>query len=165
MEHGLSCKKGGLVGQRHDDGRDKAANLCAMALTNSRVSCEPLFFYGKDVNASQASGAEAGAVAGHTSNTAGDEARGDINAHRLINRGETCIMEMRITDTDCKSYANSSSEKVLERAAKLKKDKYLQPCIEWRRSFIPLVYSVDGMACKEALAWEKQIASLLFSKQ
>ena len=73
-------------------------------------------------------------------------------------------MEMHIIDTDSKSYSSSLLEKVLERAAKLKKDKYLQPCIERRRSFIPLVYSVDGMACKEALAWEKQIASLLAKK-
>ena len=164
VEHGLSCKKGGLVNQRHDDARDEAANLCAMALTNSRVSCEPLIHYGRDVNASQATGAEAGVAAGARSNTAGDEARGDIAAHGLINRSETCIMDMRVTDTDSKSYSSSSSEKVLERAAKLKKDKYLQPCLERRRSFIPLVYSVDGMACKEALAWEKRIASMLAKK-
>ena len=79
------------------------------------------------MNASQAIGAEAGAVAGHISNTAGDEARGDITVHELINRSETCIMDMRITDRDCKSYANSSSEKVLERAAKLKKISICSP--------------------------------------
>ena len=164
VEHGLSCKKGGLVSIRHDDARDEAANLCAMALTNSRVSCEPLIFYGKDVNASQETGAEAGVAAGNVSNEAGDEARGDIAAHGLIKRGETCIMDIRVTDTDAKCYQSSSSEKCLERAAKSKKDKYLQPCIERRRSFIPLVYSVDGMACKEARAWEKRIASLLANK-
>ena len=33
-----------------------------------------------------------------------------------------------------------------------------------RRSFTPLVYSVDGMACKEARSFEKRIVSLLADK-
>ena len=33
-----------------------------------------------------------------------------------------------------------------------------------RRSFTPLVYSVDGMACKEAKAFKKRIACLLAEK-
>ena len=53
---------------------------------------------------------------------------------------------------------------MLERAAKAKKDKYLQPCLDRRRSFVPLVYSVDGMACREAHAYEKRVASLLVTK-
>ena len=48
--------------------------------------------------------------------------------------------------------------------AKEKKDKDLDACLERRRSFAPLVYSVDGMACKEAKAFEKRVASLLASK-
>ena len=70
----------------------------------------------------------------------------------------------QVTDTDAKFYLASSSEKVLERAAKAKKSKYLDACLERRRSFTPLVYSVDGMACKEARAWEKRVASLISSK-
>ena len=60
-----------------------------------------------------------------------------------------------------------AAEKVfvaLEKAAKAKKDKYLDACLERRKSFTPLVYSVDGMACKEARAFEKRITSLLASK-
>ena len=53
---------------------------------------------------------------------------------------------------------------MLERAAKAKKAKYLQPCLDRRRNFTPLVYSVDGMACNEAMAFEKQIAYLLAEK-
>ena len=52
----------------------------------------------------------------------------------------------------------------MERAAKVKKDKYLIPCLERRRTFMPLVYSVDGMACKEALAFKKWVASMLARK-
>ena len=46
----------------------------------------------------------------------------------------------------------------------MKKSKYNEPCLERRRSFMPLVYLVDGLACKEARAFEKRVASLLASK-
>ncbi len=176
IEHGLSCKKGGLVVQRHDDVADEAGALAAMALTASRVSYEPEIFYGKDVTAGQQSeteraAAEAALVAsegGHgrarRSNVAGEEARGDIGIHGLWKRGQTCILDVRITDTDAKSYAASSSAQVLERASKEKRDKYTAACIERRRSFTPLVYSVDGLPCKEARAFERRVASLLASK-
>ena len=52
----------------------------------------------------------------------------------------------------------------MENHVKRKKAKYLQPCLDRRRSIAPLVYFVDGMACKEAQAFEKRIASLLADK-
>ena len=55
-------------------------------------------------------------------------------------------------------------EKVPKTQVKAKKDFYLQACVEWRCSFSPLVYSVDGMAVKEARAFKKRIASLLTMK-
>ena len=75
-----------------------------------------------------------------------------------------CVLDIRITDTDANSYKDISSAKVLERAAKAKKEKYLQACLDRRRSFTPLVYSVTGMTCKEAKAFEKRIACLLAEK-
>ncbi|KAL7529865.1 hypothetical protein ACHAXR_004150 [Thalassiosira sp. AJA248-18] len=65
---------------------------------------------------------------------------------------------------DAKSYATSSSPKVLERAVKLKMDKYGKSCIEQHQSFAPLINSVDGMACKEGKAFEKRLVRLLTSK-
>jgi hypothetical protein len=160
VDHALSCRKGGLVVQRHDDARDEAGSLAANALTPSRVSYEPHIFYGRGVSA----GVEAEDTSRVGSNVARDEARGDIAVHGLWEKGKTCILDIRITDTDAKSYAGSSSAKVLEKAAKVKKDKYEAPCIARRRTFTPLVYSVDGMACKEALAFEKRLASLMATK-
>ncbi|KAL7476498.1 hypothetical protein ACHAW6_002356, partial [Cyclotella cf. meneghiniana] len=46
VEHGLSCKKGGLVSIRHDDVHDKWAHLCSLSLSSSRVTVEPTIFYG-----------------------------------------------------------------------------------------------------------------------
>ncbi|KAL7474496.1 hypothetical protein ACHAW6_000469, partial [Cyclotella cf. meneghiniana] len=46
LEHGLSCKKGGLVGIRHANVHDKWAHLCSIALTDSSVVIKPAIFYG-----------------------------------------------------------------------------------------------------------------------
>ena len=73
-------------------------------------------------------------------------------------------MDIRITDTDAPSYSDQISKKMLERVAKAKKDKYLQPFMDRRRSFTPLVYSVDGLACNEVKVFEKRIACLLAAK-
>jgi hypothetical protein len=140
-----------------------------MGLNPSRVSYEPYIFHGTGVVAGQGSqrqgSASGGEGEGSTGRTElGDGARGDVEVYGLWKKGEGCVLDIQVTDTDAKSYASSSSEKVLERAAKAKKAKYLDACLERRRSFTPLVYSVDGMACKEARAWEKRVASLIASK-
>ena len=141
IEHGLNCKKGGLVGIRHDDTRDEAGGLAAMALTLSKVSYEPQIFYGRDVAAGQPNNTQ-----NNGSYAIGDEARGNVKVHGLWDKGSDCILDIQVTDTDARSYQSISSEKVLERAAKVKKSKYLEACLERQRSFMPLVYSVDGMA-------------------
>ena len=159
VEHALNCKKGGLVCIRHNDVRDEAAALCAHALSPSCVKCEPKIFYGTGVRAGQQ--AEQGSAAG----AAGDGARGDLSAHGLWKRGETTVLDIKVMDTDAPSYKSTAdAKKVLERAARQKKTKYLGACLERRRSFMPLVYSVDGMAAKEARAFERRTASLLASK-
>ena len=62
-----------------------------------------------------------------------------------------------MTDTDAKSYRDSTSAKVLERAAREKRAKYKKACFEQWRSFMALVYSVDGMADKGARAYKKRV--------
>ena len=47
---------------------------------------------------------------------------------------------------------------------KVKKNKYLAPCLARRQGFMSLVYSADGMAGKEAKSFERRIASLLAEK-
>ena len=158
VEHGLSCKKGGLVGIRHDDVRDEAGALAAMALTSSKVTYEPKIFYSRNLKTSQSNADQP------NPQQANDEARGDVLVHGLWVKGSGCVLDIRVTDTDARSYQSSSSQKVLERAAKVKKAKYNDACLEMRRSFMPLVYSVDGLACKEARAFEKRVASLLATK-
>jgi len=157
VEHALSCKKGGLVGQQHDDTRDEAGSLAAMALTKSRVSYKPYIFNGMGMWATVQED-------GNLPASIGDESHGDVAVHGLWKKGDTCILDIYVTDTYAKTYASSSLKKVLKRAAKKKTYKYLDACLEMRRTFIPLAYSVDGMVYKEAKAFEKRVVSLLASK-
>lgn len=157
VEHGLSCKCGGLVCMRHDDVRDEFIHLCGMALSEARVGSEPNIFYGNGVSAGQRNNTVA-------EDDLGDDARGDVSAHGFWRRGRTTIFDIRITDTDAKSYGNTASEKVLEKHAREKKKKYEEACRERRRDFTPLVYSVDGLACNEARAAERRLAALLAAK-
>ena len=69
-----------------------------------------------------------------------------------------------MTNTEARSYSDLSSAKVLKNAEKIKKDKYLAPCLARRRGFIPLIYSIDGIAGKEAKSFERRTALLLAEK-
>ena len=90
--------------------------------------------------------------------------RGDAGVHAFWKRGRTAIFDVRITNTESRSYRNRDFEKVLASQEKEKKDKYLASCHEMRKDFTPLVYSVDGIAGREAKAAEKRLASYLAKK-
>ena len=83
---------------------------------------------------------------------------------RFWQRGCNCIFDVRITDTEARSHRKKDPAKVLELQEKEKKGKYLQTCHELRKDFTPLVYSVYGMAGKEAPCAESQLAFHLTSK-
>ena len=65
---------------------------------------------------------------------------------------------------ECRSTRNQEPDKVLAKCEKLKKDKHLQACLERRRDFTPLVYSVDGMAGRETKMAERRLAANLAGK-
>ena len=58
-----------------------------------------------------------------------DKAIGDVAIYGLWEKGNTCMLDIRITDMDAKSYASSLSAKVLEKSTKFKKGKYEAVCI------------------------------------
>ena len=92
------------------------------------------------------------------------EERGDASCHGFWERGRTCIFDMRITDTDAKSYRRKEFGQVLSQHEKEKKDKYLQTCLEMRKDFMPMVYLVDGIVGREARNAEKRLATYLAGK-
>ena len=85
--------------------------------------------------------------------------------HGLWKRGEQAVLDTQVVDCDAPSRRNyMNSAKIFEACARVKKLKYLQPCAKRRRSFTSLIYSVDGIAGREAQAFEKRVAHLLADK-
>ena len=152
-EHAMSCRKGGLILHCHNDLVATWGQLCGQAHTPSTVSDEPLIRPSQDVQA---------AGANRTEPT--PEFRDDIAVHGFWTRGTTAIFDVRVTDTDAPSNRNTAPAKVLQRHEAEKKDKYGALCIARRRTFTPLVFSVDGMQGVEATAASRWLASSLASK-
>ena len=71
---------------------------------------------------------------------------------------------IQIFNLDVGSYLQMTPENALAKAKKEKKDLYLQACLERRRTFTPMVYSVDKIPGAEALAALKRLAALLSYK-
>ena len=92
------------------------------------------------------------------------EERGDASCYAFWQRGRDCIFDVRITDTEARSHQNKDPKKVLAQQEKEKKGKYLNTCHELRKDFTPLVYSVDGMAGREAKNAERRLAHHLAAK-
>ena len=189
VEHALTCKKGGLVHIRHDNGADKFAQLCSQAYSHTRVQREPKIHSGtgrrdREVAASESQNSNSTQQPQQqqqqpptqqqqqqrqqqqqqATTITSDEKRADISCYGFFTRGKDCLFDIRITNTDARSYRNKCPSKVIADQEKEKKDKYLDTCHELRKDFVPLVYSVDGMAGKEARAAEKRLASALAKK-
>ena len=153
VEHAMSCKKGGLVSLRHNDIAAEWGCLCAQALTPSAISDEPLIHTSRDVTQAGANGT-----------LPVPDLRGDIGVHGFWVRGTQTIFDVRVTDTDAPSQRNTDPSKILKRHEKEKKDKYNDLCLARRRTFTPLVFSVDGLQGTEAQAASKRLANLLSKK-
>ena len=75
-----------------------------------------------------------------------------MGVHGFWKRDTTTIFDIRITDTEAPTYRGLDPKRVLARHEREKKDKYLKACLERRRHFTPLVFSVDRMAGEEMKA-------------
>ena len=112
VEHALSCKKGGLVHIRHDDVAKEWRWLCSCAFSHTRVEREP------HIHSSVGRIERANATTGNQANSANPtpqqlnqstsdihKKRGDVGVHGFWQDGRMCIFDVRITDTDARSYS------------------------------------------------------------
>jgi hypothetical protein len=169
VEHALCCEVGGLVHIRHDDVGDEWRHLCGCALFFGRLEREPQIY--SSVSRQQKLDASSDAPSGEeddptapTDQTPPTGERGDVSARGFWQRGRTAIIDVRITDTQSRSYRNKDYQKVLAQQEKDKKNQYLRPCLEMRKDFTPLVYSIDGSAGREAKNVEKRLTYHLLEK-
>ena len=141
VQHALSCKKGGLVTQRHNEVRDILGELAGLAWNN--VQREPLIREGCE---------------GSTA------LKADLLIRGFWTPQENASFDIRVTDTDANSYSAKSSEQVLAMCEAEKKQKYQTACSERHISFTPLVVSVDGVLAKEFQMFTKRLADRLAGK-
>ena len=151
VEHALSCKRGALILQRHNDVAEEWHRLSAQAFTPGSVSNEPYIY------------TQTERVETTTNNKVSDD-RGDVAVQNFWRKGTTCIFDIRVTDTDAPTYRHQEPLKVLDKQESQKKSKYLEACIERRRHFTPLVFSVDGLQGTETSAAIKRLASRFSDK-
>ena len=165
IAHALACKKGGLVVGRHDELKDELANLAILATSPNRVRDEPKINIGRDT---EGNGVPACAnIDSSTPNPYSNDKqfeRGDILVHGLYDRSTSCIIDVRVTDTDQPSYLSSTPAKIILKQEREKKKRYLESCLEQRRHFAPYVVDTYGLLGEEAKAFNKRIASKLADK-
>jgi len=156
VSHALCCKRGGLVTLRHNEIAEEWASLCSAALSSGAVSTEPYINNGRSVpNNTSAS---------QTDPVLQGDQRGDVGVRGFWSRANTTIFDVQVCDTDAPSYANITPARVLENAERRKKAKHLDPCLQQRKHFTPLVFSVDGVAGREATSAIRNLAKLLSAK-
>jgi hypothetical protein len=163
LQHALGCKKGGLVIFRHNEIRDELVNLASRAFTPSAVRDEPLIHGRANENMKTSPNKITNQNIDKEAATGEDE-RGDLLIRGFWTAGTDCILDVRVTDTDSKSYCKRPPSKVLESQEKEKKRKYLGACLENRRHFTPFVLSVDGLLGREAQTFAKRLAAKLAGK-
>ena len=131
-------------------------NLAAMAIRDSAVRAEPLINPGSLASLRTNSDSNNDIVS--------SKDRGDILVRNFWDKQHDLIVDVRVTDTDAPSYRKRDPMKILELQEKEKKKKYLEPCLNQRRSFTPFVVSSDGLLGREAKLLLKQLSKLLVDK-
>ena len=102
IAHGLECKKGGLVIQRHDKIKFELQDLATRALIPYVVRNEPQIYLGRGADVDNAEGM-----------FTPTEERGDLQIRNLWKHQTDCIMDVRITNVDAQSNIHRKPEAVL----------------------------------------------------
>ena len=118
LTHALDCRKGGLVTQRHNEIRDTLGDLAALGF--KEVLREPVVREADDTNGKTALFA-------------------DFGVRGIWQRQTLALFDVRVIDTDAKSYVSRTFESVLSQAENDKKKKYVDASEERRATFTPLL--------------------------
>ncbi len=128
--------------------------MAGKALTPSAVCDEPLIRPCRNVervNPCPATKANA--------KPASEDDRGDILLRGFWARGTDCIVDVRVTDTDAKSYRHRDPDKVIATQEREMKRKHLAPCLEQRRHSTPSLCSTAALLSRAAQTFAHRLAS------
>ena len=140
LQHALICKKGVLIAQRHNEIRDLLGDLSCLAWTYTQK--EPV-------------------IREHSENQ--KALRADLLIRGVWSPQESASFDIRVTDTEAKSYSNRNPEDVVESCADEKR-KYSEACQEKHIAFTPLILIADGMMPRESKIFLRRPADRLASK-
>jgi hypothetical protein len=152
---------GGLVTLRHNEINEELCDLASKALAPSAVRVEPMI---QNRRAAEEAKAKDTKPPVQRLTRSSDEDRGDLLIRGFWARGTDAIVDVRVTDTDAKSYRSRDPYKVLAQHEREKKKKYLLPCLEQRKHFTPFVVSTDGLLGREAAELLKRLSLRLAEK-
>ena len=165
--HGLECRKGGRIVQRHNEIRDELAYLARKAYGDGKVLTEPrVGGVGEgEKKEDQEEGAE------RDDKTAGPETvvtppglRADVGIRGFFDTQKMVFFDVRVCDPDAETYKTKPIDAVLRRHEKEKESKFKQACRERRIDFVPFVVSVDGVLGRQAFNAAKRLATALSKK-
>jgi hypothetical protein len=143
LQHALQCKTGSLILGHHNNAHDDLGHISTQAYLLSSIRNNPKIKSSwEDKSERECCGdtttkddKDTGHIHWKRDKDKDPGLYGDLMIWHLWKRQTDCILDIRITDTDAKSYISRSMESVLAAQEKEKKDKYLQACLEQRRHF------------------------------
>ena len=102
ISHALDYQKGGLVTARHNELRDRVADLAGKTFTPSHVRDESLIYSGCAVKRTKAAPATAGGTTnnGEVQPPEVTEQKGDLMIRDLWKQGTDSVHDMRVMNTD-----------------------------------------------------------------
>jgi len=141
IEHALDCRFGGLVSRRHNEVCDTFGDLASLVW--SPVTKEPIVC---------------------DNSTGADTLIADLCVHEVWEPQTEALFDIRVVDTDARSYRAHSPHDVLSSAEGEKKCKNLQAYQDRHATFTLLCVSVDGMLSFEAKFFVKRTGEFLAAK-
>ena len=143
--HALDCNRGGLVTERHNEIRDKVADLAGKAFATSHVRDDPLIFVSLSKKRTKAKPARASGTTDRDRAPSPEvtKQKGDLLIHDLWQNGTDSVHDMCVVSTDAKSHSAKTPEKCLQEVESGNKRMYLEACLQQRRHFSPFIASVD----------------------
>ena len=137
---------------RHNDVRDLTANILEGVLNDVEVEPQLLPLTGENLRYQTA--------------IRGDEARLDIRARGLWERGQQAFLDTRVFDPNASRYLNTSIQQCYNINEKEKKRNYSERILQIDHgTFTPLVFSLYGGMGRECKTFYSRLAELVSIKQ
>ena len=122
-------KKGSVVTARHNKLRERVVDLAGKDFTPTQVLNDPLIFEGRAVHITKENLARPTFPPTRQKSEAMEQ-KGDLMIRDLWKKGTESVYEMSVLNTDTKSHLTKTPEKCLQEAERLKKEMYLEACLQ-----------------------------------